>query len=153
MKKWQITLATVIICCVFLWIGFYAWYAVKSLTTPTQENKSDFNKESQCSNMYSTVKDKLTEEYTLWEDEENNWRLWNVEIRYSPVLDSCMAEYHWWENTYLYTDNWEPHYNPIKIYELADINNWYTILANCEATADNLHWCDDTFKSKVAKYK
>ena len=160
MKNQKIILKYSIICCISLWIWFYLWYITKSLTSTNTENstitkstESNFDKQVQCSNIYSTVKDKLTEEYTLWWEEENNWRLGNVEVRYSPVLDSCVAQFNWRDNIYLYTENGEPHYNPTKTNMLVDVNNWYTILAECVFPRDDGYKCDGDFRSKVASYR
>ena len=62
MKKTYIFIATVIVCCLFLWIGFYAGWTSKTVTTPTEEKKSDslFEKQNKCASYYETYKDKLS---------------------------------------------------------------------------------------------
>ena len=90
MKKWQITLLTVVICCIFLWIGFYAWYATKTLTTPAEEIKSDsiFDKQNQCASYYNVYKDKLS-----YVDNSKTSSLDSLSVSYSPSLDNCVASW------------------------------------------------------------
>lgn len=90
MKKRQITLATVIICCVFLWIGFYAGWSSKTVPTPTEENKSDslFDKQTKCASYYETYKDKLS-----YVNDSKTSSIDSLSVSYSPQLDNCVASW------------------------------------------------------------
>lgn len=86
MKKGQITFATVVICCIFLAIWFYAWWATKSLLSPnsTEENKSDslWEKQNKCASYYNVYKDKLS-----------NFSYSELSVSYSSELDNCIASW------------------------------------------------------------
>ena len=135
MKKRQITLATVIVCCLFLWIGFYIGWASKSVTTPTEENKSDslFDKQTKCASYYETYKDKLS-----YVNDSKTSSIDSLSVSYSPSLDNCVASWiivmDFWDNS-MYEFNivnasrWDQtlykcYGNPAKLDDKCDIKAW-----------------------------
>lgn len=94
MKKTKIIIATILICCVFLWIGFYFWYATKSVTTtdnvPTTEKveESLFDKQTKCASYYNVYKDKLS-----YVNDSKTSSLDELSVSYSPTLDNCVASW------------------------------------------------------------
>lgn len=90
MKKTYIFIATIIVCCLFLWIGFYAGWSSKTVTTPTEENKSDslFEKQNKCASYYEVYKDKLS-----YVDDSKTSSLDSLSVSYSPSLDNCVASW------------------------------------------------------------
>ena len=100
MKKTYIFIATVIVCCLFLWIGFYAGWSSKTVTTPTEENKSDslFDKQNKCASYYETYKDKLS-----YVNDSKTSSIDSLSVSYSPSLDNCVASWiivmDFWDNS------------------------------------------------------
>lgn len=101
MKKPQIFLATIIICCLFLWIGFYAWWSTKTVTTESNSTEnveqSLFDKQAKCNSYYETYKDKLS--YA----NSDTSSLEELSVSYSQLLDNCIASwivsYKRWDST------------------------------------------------------
>ena len=100
MKKTYIFIATIIICCLFLWIGFYAGWSSKTVTTPTEEDKSDslFEKQNKCASYYETYKDKLS-----YVNDSKTSSIDSLSVSYSPSLDNCVASWiivmDFWDNS------------------------------------------------------
>lgn len=90
MKKTYIFIATVIVCCLFLWIGFYAGWSSKTVTSPTEERKSDslFEKQNKCASYYETYKDKLS-----YVNDSKTSSIDSLSVSYSPSLDNCVASW------------------------------------------------------------
>ena len=99
LKKRQVFLATIIICCVFLGIGFYAGWATKSLTG--EKSESNFDKQKECMSYYNIYKDKLS-----YVSNSKLSYLDSLSVSYSPSLDTCIASWIVWtelsENSEMY---------------------------------------------------
>lgn len=119
MKKRQITLATVIICCVFLWIGFYAGWSSKTVTTSTEENKSDslFEKQNKCASYYETYKDKLS-----YVNDSKTSSIDSLSVSYSPSLDNCVASW------IIVMDFWD---NSMYEFNIVNASRWDQTLYKC----------------------
>lgn len=152
MKK-TITIA-VIVWCLFLWLWFLfgrSSNVSKNIEEPQKEDL--FKRQNQCINMYTSVKQYLTDQYEFWDDEkwENYQRINNIEIRYSPSKDSCIASVEYYLMSYRYTIQ-EHYYQVFEYYELLDISNWYKRLYLCENTVSREYDCRDDYIFKKSEY-
>ena len=119
MKKTYIFIATVIICCLFLWIGFYAGWSSKTVTTPTEENKSDslFDKQNKCASYYETYKDKLS-----YVNDSKTSSIDSLSVSYSPSLDNCVASW------IIVMDFWD---NSMYEFNIVNASRWDQTLYKC----------------------
>jgi len=132
--KNAIIVILILICC---WLGFMVYQG-------QYNNKSVFEKQKECSSLYQSVKNYLTEEHSfnlsdVWKSE-----VWSVKTRYNKKMDTCLAETTeyvslWWDGTN----------DTFTVYSLYDIYNWYKLLEDCSSN----HWCQSEFKNAVDKYK
>lgn len=99
MKKTYILITTVIVGCLFLWIGFYAGWASKSFKNEIPTNSGG---QTQCLSMYPLVKEYITDHYKYdpieWIDLSHS-TVGDIDIRYNSASNSCYAS-----TTVYYTD-------------------------------------------------
>lgn len=147
MKKTYIFIATVIICCLFLWIGFYAGWSSKTVTTPTEEKKD-------CMSLYPVVKEYIIDKY---QSEPIEW----VDLSYSNVRDvevwhnsednGCYATANVTYADYTYTDT-EPHYRVTKTQMLFSVWDEIKVIYRCDFNPE-LKDCRNDFDIMVWNYK
>lgn len=151
MKKWHITLATIIICCVFLWIGFYGWFATKSVLSDTKKSDRD----SDCLSMYPIVKEYITDHYESspieWIDLSHS-TVWDIDLRYNSDIGGCYASTTVNYMDYVYTDI-EPTYNLTKTQLLFSIWDNIEVIYRCDYLWDKSKDCRNDFNIKVLELK
>ena len=137
MKKTYIFIATVIVCCLFLWIGFYAGWSSKTVTTtPTEENKSDslFDKQNKCASYYETYKDKLS-----YVNDSKTSSIDSLSVSYSPSLDNCVASW------IIVMDFWD---NSMYEFNIVNASRWDQTLYKCYGDP-----ADETSKCTIKERK
>ena len=153
MKKRQIWLLIVILCCLCLWIWLYIGKSNNTSTNKLTEDK--FDKQTQCINLYPSIKEYLTDQYTWGEPDkqENYARVNNVEVWYSSLANGCVAYLDRDTMDYRYTAWGEDYYKMTQIESLLDVNYRYNTLAYCEFSAWEWEDCRMDFLTDIAKFK
>ena len=125
MKKSAVFIWAIIICCIFLWIGFYFWRTSYVFDDQVDE-VSLFDKQAKCSELYNNYKDKLS--YA----NSDSSSLSDLSVSYSSSLDNCIAA---WIIDYGTLDN--------RLYEFNIVNasRWDQSIYKC-------YWDPSDFEDK-----
>ena len=150
MKKQQIFWATIAICCIFLWIGFYAGWATKSAS-----NAPNSDGQNQCLKMYSLAKEYITDHYKIepieWIDPSHS-TVWDIDIRYNPNIDGCYASTTVYYTDYINTvDGLKP--NITRTEYIFSIWDSIDVIYRCDFQGDKSKDCRDDFRLKKEELK
>jgi hypothetical protein len=155
MTKTTVFIIIFVVCCLSLWLGFYFGKSSYVWIEDIQENqKADlFDRQNQCANMYSSVKQYLTDQYEFWNPEDwNNYsRIVSIDVWYSPKYDSCIAWLEYDRMIYKYTIK-EHYYEPELNFKLINVTNWYSNIYTCIYRWDINNDCRDDYYLKKSEY-
>lgn len=137
MKKTYIFIATVIVCCLFLWIGFYAGWSSKTVTNGTSTSTLG---QAECLGMYPLVKEYITDHYEYdpieWIDPSNS-TVGDIDIRYNSDSGGCYAS-----TTVYYVDYlniWDiPKQNLTRSYIIFSIWDGIEITYRCDSSNNDI---------------
>lgn len=152
MKKSYVFIATIVICCLFLWIGFYAGWATKSVITETPQNSGS---QTQCLSMYPLIKEYITDHYEFepieWIDPSHS-TVWDIDIRYNSELDGCYASTTVYYTDYINTwDGLKP--NMTRSQYIFSIWDNIDITYRCDFQGDKSKDCRNDFQLKKDELK
>lgn len=127
MTKTTVFTATVIICCVFLWLWFYFGRSSVIFDNTEEQQVSLFDRQKECNALYDQYKDKT----------KNYWEIDELSVFYSPMRDSCLASWMAW----LDTDN--DNISDIYRFFIVDALKWDFVILQCSVNVfeqDNNCW-------------
>ena len=151
MKKTAIFIWAILICLSLLWLWFYFGKFNNLWIEKSEINL--FDKQNQCANMYSSIKQYLTDQYEFWNPEDwNNYsRIVSIDVWYSPKYDSCIVWLEYDHMIYKYTIK-EHYYEPELNFKLINVTNWYSNIYTCIYRWNMNNDCRDDYYLKKSQY-